>query len=261
MKIATWNVNSIRSRMPRLLPFLETRKPDVVCLQETKVEDAGFPDLEVRAAGYEAAILGQRTYNGVAILARGKLADVAPGFGDGVEDPQARFLSATVGGVRIATAYVPNGQAPGTDKFAYKLEWLERLHRWLQARCDPGAALVLCGDFNVAPEALDVCDPAAWEGHVLFHPDERAAFARLLSWGLVDLYRERHPEGGRYSWWDYRQLAFPKNRGLRIDHVLGTRAVAAHCTEAEIDREMRKGKDPSDHAPVWVEIERRFFPL
>ncbi len=254
MKLATWNVNSIRARLSRLLSFLETRAPDVVCLQETKVEDPEFPSIEIRAAGYEAVTFGQRTYNGVAILSRTALGAPTYGMEDGVDDPQARLVAATIEGIRVASVYVPNGQAPGTEKFAYKLQWLDRLARWLQ-RGSPEQPLVLCGDFNVAPEDLDVHDPAAWEGQVLCHPDERAAFRRLMEWGLVDLFRKHHDEGGRFSWWDYRMLGFQKNRGLRIDHVLATGSVAARCSAAEIDREMRKGKNPSDHAPVVVVVE------
>jgi exodeoxyribonuclease-3 len=254
VRLATWNVNSIRARLPRLLSFLETRAPDVVCLQETKTLDAEFPSIEIRAAGYDAVTLGQRTYNGVAILSRTPMQAPEYGLGDGVEDPQARLVAATVAGMRVASVYVPNGQAPGTEKFAYKLEWLERLLRWV-AKVGPEDSLLLCGDFNVAPEDLDVHDPAAWEGQVLCHPKEREAFRRLIDSGLVDLYRLHHAEGGRYSWWDYRMLGFPKNRGLRIDHVLGTAAVARRCRSAEIDREMRKGREPSDHAPVVVELD------
>lgn len=254
MRLATWNVNSIRKRMPRLLAWLEATRPDVVCLQETKVEDATFPSLELRAAGYEVAAIGERTYNGVAVLSKVGLDAVVAGMRDGADDAQARFLGATVQGIRVVSVYVPNGRTVGSEHFAYKLEWLARLRRWLEANADPGAPLVVCGDFNVAPEPIDVHDPAAWEGQVLFHPDERAALRRVVDWGLVDLYRKHHPEGGRFSWWDYRQLGFPKNRGLRIDHVLGTDAIAQRCTAAEIEREMRKGKEPSDHAPVAVEI-------
>jgi exodeoxyribonuclease-3 len=254
VQVATWNVNSIRKRMPRLLPWLEATQPDVVCLQETKVLDAEFPSLELRALGYESAAFGERSYNGVAILSRIGLGDVVSGMRDGGDDAQARFVAATVADIRIVSVYVPNGQSVGSEKFAYKLEWLARLRRWLEKNSDPVGALVVCGDFNVAPEAIDVHDPASWEGHVLFHPAERAALQEVCAWGLVDLYRRHHPEPGRYTWWDYRQLGFPKNRGLRIDHVLGTAAVAGRCTSAEIVRDMRKGKEPSDHAPVWIAL-------
>jgi len=254
MRLATWNVNSIRKRMPRLVAWLEAEKPDVACLQETKVEDAGFPTIELRALGYEIANVGERSYNGVAILSRVGISDVAIGMRDAADDAQARFLAATVGDVRVACVYVPNGQSVGSDKFAYKLEWLARLRRWLDANAKPAESLVVCGDFNVAPDPIDVHDPAGWEGQVLFHPAEREALRHICEWGLVDLYRKHHPEPGRYSWWDYRQLGFPKNRGLRIDHVLGTARAAVRCTSAEIQREMRKGKEPSDHAPVTIEL-------
>ncbi|MEK6607398.1 MAG: exodeoxyribonuclease III [Myxococcota bacterium] len=261
MKLATWNVNSIRARIDRLRPWLDAERPDVVCLQETKARDDVFPIDQLRASGYRAAILGQRTYNGVAVLAREELGeprDVGFGFRDAGDDTQARFLDVRVGDLRVLCAYVPNGRAVGTEHFAFKLDWLDRVRRYLGEHCDPGEPLALCGDLNVAPEAIDVHDPAAWEGQVLFHPDERAALRRLLDWGLVDVVRASNPEPGLYSWWDYRMLAFPKNRGLRIDHVFCTHPLAERVSKARIDREMRKvkdGKPPSDHAPVIVTID------
>ncbi|MSP61969.1 MAG: exodeoxyribonuclease III [Myxococcales bacterium] len=252
MKIATWNVNSVRARLERVLAWLAAAQPDVLCMQEIKVVDDGFPVDEFRAAGYEVALSGQRTYNGVAIAAREAPSDVARGLDDGVDDPQARLIAATVGGVRVISAYVPNGQAVGSDKYAYKLEWLARLRAHLDLRYRPDQPLCLAGDFNVAPEAIDVHDPAAWEGQVLCSPPERAALARVAAFGLEDTYRIHHKEGGRFTWWDYRMLSFPKDKGLRIDHLFATPPLAARSVGAEIDRDARKGKLPSDHAPLVV---------
>jgi exodeoxyribonuclease-3 len=248
--IATWNVNSIRARKERVLTWLSAQRPDVLCLQETKVTDDVFPSAEFEALGYHMVVSGQRTYNGVAILSRTSPAEVARKFADGEEEPEARFLSVRVSGVRVVCVYVPNGQVVGSDKFSYKLAWLSRLRRYLDRYCDPGELLALCGDLNVAPEPRDVHDPAAWQDTVLFHPDARAALQELCAWGLVDTFRLHHSEAGLYSWWDYRQLAFPKNHGLRIDHILVTKPLAARCVSAHIDRETRKGQRASDHAPV-----------
>jgi exodeoxyribonuclease-3 len=250
MKIATWNVNSIRARRERLLRWLLAQKPDVVCLQETKVRDEEFPSLDLRAAGYHSAIHGQKTYNGVAILSLEKPEDVESGLGGEVDDPQARAISARVGGVRVMSAYVPNGREVGSEAYDYKLEWLRRLRACLDRDHTPSEPVVVCGDFNVAPEARDVADPPAWEGSVLFHPEVREALQGVLSWGLTDVFRQHHDEPGLYSWWDYRMLAFPKNKGLRIDHIFASQPLASRCTAAFIDRNERKGKQPSDHAPV-----------
>ncbi len=254
MKLATWNVNSIRARQERVLGWLSTVKPDVLCMQEVKLTEEEFPFLEFRAAGYYVAMAGQKTYNGVAIAAREEPRDVLRGLDDGIDDSQARLIAATVGGVRVISAYVPNGQAVGSEKFQYKLIWMERLRKYLDLRCSPEAPLVLAGDFNVAPEAIDVHDPVFWENQIMFSVEERTALAKLRAFGLVDTYRKLHPEPGRYTWWDYRQLNFPKNKGLRIDHVFATPPLAERVVSAEIDREMRKGNAPSDHAPVVVEF-------
>jgi exodeoxyribonuclease-3 len=255
LKLATWNVNSIRAREERLVRWLGARAPDVVCLQELKVTDEGFPSLTLRSLGYHAAVHGQKTYNGVAVLSRSGPADVERGFDDGKDDSQARLVAARLGDVHVVSAYVPNGAEVGTDKWAYKVEWLARLRAWLDRRFARTDLVALCGDFNVAPEARDVCDPDAWEGSVLFHPEARAALANVLAWGLVDAFRLHHQAGGLYSWWDYRMLAFPKNQGLRIDHVFLSEPLAARCGSALIDRDERKGKQPSDHAPVVVSLE------
>ena len=250
MKIATWNVNSVRSRLERLLRWLEKTAPDVVCLQELKVTDEAFPYEPIREAGYHAAVYGQKTYNGVGILSRAEPVDVRRGMGDDDDDPQARLLSAEIAGIQIISAYVPNGQSVGSEKYAYKLDWMRRFREYLERRCDPAVPLVLCGDLNVARDDLDVANPARWAGTVLCHRDARDALERIRGWGLTDVFRRHHPEGGIYSWWDYRMLAFPKNDGLRIDHLFVTEPIAGRCTGAEIDREERKGEKPSDHAPL-----------
>jgi len=254
MKIASWNVNSVRARSERLQRWLETHAPDVLCLQELKVQDTDFPFEALRAAGYEVAAHGQKTYNGVAILARTTPTDVERGFGDGGDDSQSRLIAARVGGIRVVSVYVPNGQEVGSEKWTYKLEWLRRLRAWLDRRCRPDEPIVLCGDFNVAPEAKDVHDPAAWEPTVLFHPEARAALESVRAWGFTDTLRLHRQEDGLYSWWDYRMLAFPKNNGLRIDFVLATAPLAQRCNAASIDRDERKGTLPSDHAPVIAEF-------
>lgn len=254
MRLATWNLNSIRARLPRLVAWLGLRQPDVLCLQELKVSEEQFPFPEIEAAGYHAAVFGQRTYNGVAILSRSPLQDIEVGFGPQDDDPAARLISARVGDLRVLSAYVPNGQVVGSEKWAYKLAWLQRLRRHLDERADPKDKLALCGDLNVAPEARDVQNPAAWEGSVLYCPEARAALEQVLAFGLVDAFRLHHAEGGLYSWWDYRMLAFPKNDGLRIDHLLLTAPLATLCTSAFIDRNERKGQQPSDHAPVVIEL-------
>jgi exodeoxyribonuclease-3 len=252
VNLASWNVNSIRVRRERLLRWLDTNRPDVMCLQELKATEAQFPFDAVRAAGYDLAVAGQKGYNGVAILARAGLGleDVRLGLDDGVEDPTARLISARVGGVRILSVYVPNGQVVGSDKYAYKLEWLRRLRDYVERHHRTSEPLVLCGDFNVAPEPRDVDRPKEWERSVLFHPDVRAALGEVTAWGLRDTFRLHHQEGGFYSWWDYRMLSFPKNDGLRLDLILATEPMASRCTEASIDRNERKGKLASDHAPV-----------
>jgi exodeoxyribonuclease-3 len=255
MKLATWNVNSIRAREDRLLRWLEKARPDVVCLQELKVTEEAFPFDALCEAGFRAAVHGQRTYNGVAILTRDEPEEVERGFGDGGDDSQSRLVSARVFGVTVVSVYVPNGADVGSDKWAYKLDWLRRLRTWLDRRDPDRERLAVCGDFNVAPEARDVCDPAAWEASVLFHPDARSALRNVCGWGLVDAFRLHHDGPGFYSWWDYRMLAFPRNQGLRIDHVLLSRALAGRCAGATIDRNERKGKQPSDHAPVVVDLD------
>ena len=255
MKLATWNVNSLNVRLPRLLAWLEAQKPDVVCLQETKQEDAKFPAKELEAAGYASHAYGQKTYNGVAILVRDGLASSGvvrglPGF----PDEQKRVIAATVDGVRVVCAYVPNGQEVGCDKYDYKLAWCEAATRFLKDALAHHRDLAFAGDMNIAPEPRDVHDPALWEGQVLFSPPERDVFAGWIGLGLKDSFRLFEQPPKTYSWWDYRQLAFPKNHGLRIDHILVSGHLAQRCTSCTIDRNARKGEKPSDHAPVIAEF-------
>jgi len=254
VKITTWNVNSLAVRLPRLLGWLAVNQPDVVCLQETKLEDAKFPHVDFEAAGYRAHACGQRTYNGVAIVVRAGLEpeDLATGLA-GFED-QKRLIAATVEGVRIVCAYVPNGQSVGSDKFAYKLAWCKAVTDALRESLARHPRLVFAGDMNIAPEARDVHDPALWEGQIHFSEPERAAFREWLALGLVDSFRLFDQAPATFSWWDYRMLAFPKNRGLRIDHILLSPELRARCLSCTIDRNARKGEKPPDHAPVTAEL-------
>ena len=258
MRVASWNVNSVRSRLDQLTGWLARAAPDVLCMQETKVEDELFPHAALAEAGYHAVVFGQKTYNGVAIAAKLGLAidDVQKNLDTDAPDAQRRVIAATIEGVRIVDVYVPNGQAPGTPAFAYKLEWLDRLRGDLAARSTPEQPVLVCGDFNVALDPIDVYDPKRWEGSILFTLEERAALKKVMGWGLVDVFRQLHKdEPGHYSWWDYRMGAFRKNRGLRIDLALCTPALAARCSAASIDRRPRELERPSDHAPVIVEID------
>lgn len=252
MKIATWNVNSIGVRLPQALDWLRAQSPDVVCLQEIKCTDDRFPAAEFRALGYESAVFGQPTYNGVAILARRPIRDVEYGFPDDEQDAQRRLIAATIDGVRVVDVYVPNGSEVGSEKYAYKLAWLARLRRYFDEDCHPEQRLVLCGDFNIAPESRDVHDPALWEGKILCSDSERAALGEIAAWGLVDVFRRHHSEPGLYSWWDYRGGGFRRNHGLRIDHIWATAPLAELSDGAEIDRSVRALERPSDHAPVIV---------
>lgn len=254
MKIATWNVNSIRSRVARVVDWTRREEPDVLCFQEIKTTDDLFPAAPFEELGYHVETWGQPTYNGVAILSRTRPKDVLRGLPGDAPDAQRRLIAATVKGVRIINVYVPNGQSPESEKFVFKLEWLGRLRDWLDAAASPSEPLLLLGDFNIAPEERDVRKPELWRGKVHFHPKEHEALARITALGLFDLFRKHHTEGGFYSWWDYRQLAFQKNNGLRIDLVLGTAPVLDRCKGSQIHRDERKGEGPSDHVPVVVEI-------
>jgi exodeoxyribonuclease III len=253
MRIVSWNINSLRRRQDRLVAWLNSTQPDVVCLQETKCTDEQFPVLDLRAAGYHSAFHGQKSYNGVAILSKNEPREMRPALCDEEEDPQARVIAATIGAVRVYSIYAPNGQAVGSPAYDYKLKWYTRLRTCLE-RESQEQHLIVCGDFNVAPKDEDVYDPALWRGAIMCSNGERQAFEELCAIGLVDTLRLHHSEAGLFSWWDYRMLAFPKNRGLRIDAILASRSLAEHCTAAGIEREMRKGKEPSDHAPVWAEF-------
>ncbi len=251
MKIATWNVNSLKIRLPHVIDWLADNPVDALCLQETKTIDENFPVEALREAGYHAVFQGQKTYNGVAILA-----PVAEPFGDvvlgipGFEDEQRRVISATIKDVRVVCAYFPNGQAVGSDKYAYKLRWLEALTAWLAAEIKQHAATALLGDYNIAPEDRDVHDPAAWVGQVLVSDAERRAFEAIVALGFTDTFRMFEQADKLYSWWDYRMLAFRRNMGLRIDHILVSPALVPRVTSCVIDRAARKREQPSDHAPV-----------
>lgn len=253
MRIATWNVNSLKVRLPHLVDWLARQQPDALCLQETKCEDASFPAAAIEAAGYRWVHDGQKTYNGVAILARHDLADVSRGI-PGFADLQKRVIAADVNGVRVVCVYCPNGQAVGSEKYDYKLRWYEALAGWLRAELAAKPSLALLGDFNVAPEDRDVHDPEAWRGQVLCSDAERAALKALVDLGLADAFRLFDQAEKSYSWWDYRMAGFRRNLGLRIDHILLSAPLASRCTACAIDVEPRKLERPSDHAPVFCDL-------
>ncbi len=256
MRIATWNVNSLKARLPRVEEWLAYAQPDVLCMQETKLADTAFPALSFSALGYEAAHHGEGRWNGVAIISRVGLDQVSVSFGDDdAPDPEARVVWASCGGVRVGTVYVPNGRSPGHDQYHYKLAWLERLRGHLDRHCDPADDVVVCGDFNIAPTDVDVYDPDAFAGSTHVSGPERAALARLGEWGLCDAFRRCQAEPGLYTWWDYRAGNFHKHLGLRIDLVLASKSLADRARFAMIDRNARKGHLPSDHAPVLVDFE------
>lgn len=257
MRVVTWNVNSVKQRVPRLLPWLDEREPDVVCLQETKLTDEAFRELlgdALAERGYEIAVRGEASWNGVAILSRVGLEDVVTEFDGwpGFPGPEARAVAATCGGVRVWSVYVPNGREPGSDHYEYKLKWLASLRDAVAAGPD---AVMVCGDMNIAPTDEDVFDPAAYEGHTHVTPPEREALAELEAVGLHDVVRDRWPEERVFSYWDYRAGMFHKDLGMRIDLILAGDPVAARVKAAWIDRKARKGKGPSDHAPVVVDLD------
>ena len=252
MKIASWNINSLRKRQDRLFPWLEATQPDIVCLQETKCPDELFPLLALQAGGYQVAYHGEKSYNGVAILAKTKPRDVQRSLCDEVVDPQARLIAATIGDIRVFSVYAPNGQAVGSPAYQYKLEWYRRLHDCLLQ--EKSANMIVCGDFNIAPQDIDIYDPDLWRGALMCSDAERDAFSRLCDVGLRDTLRIHHKEGQLFTWWDYQMRALEKNRGVRLDAILASEALASRCTASGIDIEMRKGKEPSDHAPVWAEF-------
>ena len=253
MKIATWNINSLRVRLSQVLEWLSAAQPDILALQETKIQDEHFPVEAFREAGYFAEHSGQKAYNGVAILTRLEVGDAVRDI-VGLDDPQRRILGLTCGDLRIINLYVPNGQSPLSEKYRYKLEWLERVTGYLRSQIEQHPRLVVLGDFNIAPQAQDVHDPEAWTGKVLFSEPERAAFSQLLELGLCDTFREMHPDEIAYSWWDYRMGSFRRNQGLRIDHILASRPLCERCFDAAVDTSPRGGERPSDHAPVIAEF-------
>jgi exodeoxyribonuclease-3 len=254
MKLATWNVNSLKVRLPHVLDWLRQNTPDALCLQELKLEDAKFPKAEIESAGYHSAFLGQKTYNGVAILSRRPAGNVTFGMA-GFEDEQRRVISAEIGGVRIVCAYVPNGQSLDSDKYQYKLRWLAAFERFLGQELSSHPNMAVLGDYNIAPEDCDVHDPKAWEGQVLVSEAERSAYRRMVALGLKDSFRLFQQPEKSFTWWDYRMNGFKRNLGLRIDHILLSPALAAKCMACSIDLEPRRLERPSDHAPVYAEID------
>ena len=254
MKIATWNVNSLRVRLPQVLDWLAAEQPDILALQETKLPDEDFPARQIQEAGYQITCSGQKTYNGVAVLARDAMRDPVTDL-PGLEDPQRRVLAVSCGPLRLLNLYVPNGQAVGSDKYDYKLDWLAKLARYCEAQLAEHEHVVLVGDFNIAPEDRDVHAPQEWEGMVLCSEPERAGYRRLLALGFCDTFRRFEQGPGFFSWWDYRAAAFRRNRGLRIDHVLASEALCDRCTGCRIDKAPRGLERPSDHAPVMATFE------
>ncbi|HSM98112.1 MAG TPA: exodeoxyribonuclease III [Gallionella sp.] len=253
MRLATWNVNSLKVRLPHVLEWLAANPVDVLCLQETKQQDNDFPQAELQAAGYHSVFSGQKTYNGVAILSREPGRDVQIGIPDHA-DEQKRVIAATFGDMRVVDVYIPNGSEVGSDKYQYKLGWLDALHDWLEQELTRYPKLVLLGDYNIAPEDRDVHDPAAWQGNVLVSEAERIHFRSLIELGLHDSFRLFEQAEKSFTWWDYRMMAFRRNHGLRIDHILISEPLVGLCKSCVIDKTPRKLERPSDHAPVVVEL-------
>ncbi len=253
MKLATWNVNSLKVRLPQVIDWLEVNQPDMLCLQETKLSDDHFPESEIAATGYQSVFSGQKTYNGVAILSEQKGSEVVTAIPD-FADEQKRIIAATYGDLRVISIYVPNGDTVESEKYDYKLKWLPALNKWLKQELKEHAKLALLGDFNIAPEDRDIHDPEIWAGKVLCSQPERDAFSSLLNLGFVDSFRLFEQPEKSYTWWDYRMMAFRLNRGLRIDHILLSHELARTCQTCKIDKTMRKRERPSDHAPVMVEL-------
>ena len=253
-KAATWNVNSIRTRLPLLLEWLEEQNPDVVCLQETKVEDAQFPAWELRQAGYESVCYGQKSYNGVAILSKHPIKDVQLGFHSCYDQDNARLIAATVSGVRLVNVYIPQGQTTESDKFKYKLTFIEELIQEILAENFSDSPLAIMGDFNIAPKAEDVSNPEAMQNKVSFHPEEHALLAKLTDFGMCDLFRKFDPRSGQFSWWDFRTQGFERGEGMRIDFILANTVLTSSCQACIIDTEARQQDRPSDHAPVIGEF-------
>lgn len=255
MKIATFNANSIRARMPVIQRWLAASRPDVLCVQETKVVDEDFPAAEIGSLGYRAVYRGEKSYNGVAVLSRHEIEGVSCGFDGNGSDEGTRLIAVRVMGVDIVNTYVPQGTSPDSDRFQYKLQWFGRLLDYFSRRFTPGGRLVWLGDFNVAPEPIDVHDPKRLLGHVGYHPDEHRALAAVKSWGFVDIFRKHHPEAGHYTFWDYRvRDSVARGLGWRVDHIWATGAMAALSVDASIDREPRTWEKPSDHTPLVAEF-------
>jgi exodeoxyribonuclease-3 len=253
VKIATWNVNSLKVRLPQVLDWLAANAPDVLCLQETKLTDDNFPAGAIKAAGYHVVYAGEKTYNGVAVISRQPVTDVVTDP-TGLDDPQRRVLDVTCNGFRILNLYVVNGQEVGSEKYAWKLEWLSRVSRYIDSQLHEHGRLVVLGDFNIAPEDRDVHDPEAWREQILCSTPEREALKAMLDLGLVDTFRLFEQEEKSFSWWDYRAAAFRRNLGLRIDLILASQSLASRCTACRIDKEPRRLERPSDHAPVIAEF-------
>jgi exodeoxyribonuclease-3 len=253
LKLATWNVNSLAVRLPQVLDWLASAAPDVLVLQETKLVDDKFPHADFTAAGWQVQWFGQKTYNGVALVSRQPAVDLVRNI-PGLDDAQARVIAGTVAGVRCIGAYFPNGQAPDSDKFVYKMRWLDALREWVRGELAAHPQLVLMGDFNIAPEDRDVYDPVLWAGQIHCTPEERAHFQGLVGLGLVDAFRLFEQPPKSWTWWDYRNLAFRKNQGLRIDHILVSPALQARVQACSIDKLPRKNERPSDHAPVLLTL-------
>ncbi|MBV9217561.1 MAG: exodeoxyribonuclease III [Acidobacteria bacterium] len=254
MKIATWNVNSINVRMPQLAAWLKAANPDVLCVQETKCVDESFPYQEFHDLGYYSAFFGQKSYNGVAIISRHEPGDVVKGFPDDDEDSQKRLIAATLDGIRIVNTYIPNGSELWSDKFEFKLDWIQKLRHFFDENYKPSEKVLLCGDFNVAAEPADVWNPGAWEGKIHFSKPERAAIHFVKQWGFVDLFRKMNGDIKEFSWWDYRAGAWQRNHGLRIDHIWVSEPLADLCKKCWIDKTPRQLEKPSDHTPVVAEF-------
>jgi len=255
MKIATWNVNSINVRLEHVLKWGKDTGTDVICLQETKAVDENFPIEQINDAGYNAVFMGEKSYNGVAILSTHDITNVQKNMPDDKEDSPKRFIAADIEGIHIVNTYIPNGTKLWSDKFEFKLDWLQRLRRYFDENCDTDSDVLLCGDFNVAPNEIDVWDVKRWEGKLHFSKPERAAMYHVMQWGFTDVYRKINPDLRAYSWWDFRTNAFPVDHGLRIDHIWTSRSLAEKCTDSWIDKDPRGWERPSDHTPVVAEFE------
>ncbi len=255
MKVATYNVNSIRKRLPIILDWLTEHKPDVLCLQETKVQDSDFPVVAVQAAGYHATYRGMKGFNGVATLTRKMPEQVTHGFEEGPDSESVRLLTTVVEGIPIINTYVPQGNSITSEKYSFKLQWLGRLRRYFEKHLDPAKPAIWLGDLNVAPEPIDVYHPDRRTNDVDFHIDARMAFKEAAAWGFVDVFRQLHPDRVQYTYWDYFRKAFENNWGWRIDHIMATRSLAANCRHVDVDLVPRQAKDPSDHTVLWADFD------